>query len=136
MRLLELDFLDVRLGCLHQYLLPSNVNRIFARQLVEHAVAANDYEVVVVLDFKCGHVGIGNDHVRVALVLLDLGFDIADGTRDGKPTRENSVRTIHHLLALLVCCVVVLDDLRVLVDSTSMIYNSLHLDLVRRLVIS
>lgn len=70
-------------------------------QLVVDAVAAEDDEVVVVLDLEAFNVRRGDDNFRVALVFRSLGFNVAKRTRDRESAWEDTVRTQEDLLAHL-----------------------------------
>ena len=80
--LFQVDLLHLTLVGLHKHFLPSDMNGIFARELVKDSVATNDNEIMIFLDFKGGHVWVSDDDIGVAFVLFDFGFNVADGPRD------------------------------------------------------
>ena len=80
--LFQVDLLHFTCVGLHKHFLPSDVNGIFARELVKDSVATNDNEIMIILDFKGGHVWVSDDDIDVAFVLFDFGFNVTDGPRD------------------------------------------------------
>lgn len=77
---------------------PGSLDALSVGQLVENAVAAQNDEVVVVLNLETFDVWCGDDHFWVALILSSLCFDVAKCAGDGEPTREDAMRAEHDLI--------------------------------------
>ena len=72
-------------------LVPEEGDHLLSRHPVIDAVAANNYEIVlIVLNLKCGDVGHGNHYMRVSSILLELGMRVPEGPRHREPPRVHS----------------------------------------------
>mmetsp|Transcript_5812 Transcript_5812/g.4400 ORF Transcript_5812/g.4400 Transcript_5812/m.4400 type:complete len:245 (-) Transcript_5812:343-1077(-) len=77
--------------------LPDGVDGVQVGELLEHAVAAENDEVVVIANLEALYVGSWNYHARIAAVLGVLGFDIANCPGYGQSTWEHSMWTNYKL---------------------------------------
>ena len=90
---------------------------------------------MVVFDFECGHIWVGDDYVWISFIFTDFRLDITDGSGHGEPSWKDSVRSIDNLFTGFSESWIRLNHLRVLVNSSTVIYDSFHLDLFGGFVI-
>ena len=135
MSLIWVSLFGAIFGCLHDDFLPGNVDAVLAGELIEDAIATNHYEIVVILDLEGSHIRVCNHDARVALVLGQLGLNVSDSLGDRESAREDTMGSVDHLLSSLAEAWVGLDDLRVLVDASTVLDDPLHLALLRGLVV-
>ena len=79
--------------------LPSSLDHLSIFQLVEDAITAEDYEVIILLHFEAFYVWRCDHDLRVAAVLGALGLDITKRSADREATREDAMRTEQDLIA-------------------------------------
>lgn len=80
-------------------LLPCSLANLIVGELVEDTVTPKDDKIVVVFDLEAHYVWLGDNNFRVAAILDLLGLNVTEGSRDGKPTWEDSVGSKRYLLA-------------------------------------
>jgi len=61
----------------HYYFLPSDMDGVFTRELIEYSVATNDNEVMVVFDFKSSNIRVSYYNVWVSFILCNLCFNVS-----------------------------------------------------------
>ena len=77
------------------YAIPYRVNALFIIEALKDTVATDHEEIEVVLEFETANLGVAYDNVGIASILLPLGLDVSEGSRDGEAAREHSQRPLH-----------------------------------------
>jgi len=69
---------------------PNHIGDLFVVHALENPVAPNQKEIEVVLYLERYDLRLAHDDVLIATVSGLLRFNVAESSRNGKPTRENS----------------------------------------------
>ena len=134
--LLQINFLYFVFIGFHQYFLPPNMNTILARKLIKYSVTANNNEIMVVFYLESCNIWVSNNNIWVSFVFFDFCFNITDCFWHWESTRKNSVWTINNLFTCFSKSWIRLNYLWVLINSTSILYDSLHLKFICWFMIS
>ena len=73
---------------------PNCVNAVSVIESFKYAVATDHDVIKVVLDLEALDIRLTDDDVWIATVPWAFGFDVSKSLGDGKPTRENSERSL------------------------------------------
>ena len=111
------------------------MNCIFTWEFIIDSIASNNYEIMVVFDFKSSHIWVSDDYVYISVIFSYFCLNITDGSGYWKPSWKDSMRSINNLFTCFSKSRISLNYLRILVNPSSVIYNSFHLYLFGGFVI-
>lgn len=114
---------------------PTGLDDLLVVLLLEHTIAAEHDEVIIVANSEAFDLGRGNNAHRIATVARVLRFDVANGARYGETTGEDSMRTDDHLEAGGVVGRRVRHVALILIDLTAILFDAARFLVVLRLVV-
>ena len=112
------------------------MNTVSVLHLVKDAIAANDYEIVVVpVNLECHHIRVSNDNLRIAVKFREFRFDVTECAAYRESTGEDTMWTQYNLALKTTNRLLDINDGGILVDSAVIAEDSFHFNLVGRLMI-